>query len=228
MLRNFIQFLLVCIVGLSLTSLAIAIEASSESNLGAMVFSERCVLCHGSKGMGEGPLPMSLRDYPSANLLSDMTKNTRQEVLETIQYGSGRTPFMPPWKDELSAETLSAVTDFILLLRSDSSQALKQLASVEEIKQKNISDGKRIFATRCVLCHGPKGLGDGRMRKVIKSPPPFNLTLSRLPKDDLKNIITNGGEAVWRSPQMPPWGDQLSSKEIDAVIEYIVTLRKSF
>ena len=34
---------------------------------GAKVFITRCTLCHGSDGMGEGPLPLITGNYPSTN-----------------------------------------------------------------------------------------------------------------------------------------------------------------
>jgi cytochrome c oxidase cbb3-type subunit 3 len=84
---------------------------------------------------------------------------------------------------------------------------------------------KNVYETRRVLCHGEKGLGDGRMSKVIKTPPPYNLTLSRLPKSYLMDIVSKGGAQMQRSPQMPPWGEQLSPSEINSVVDYIMQLR---
>ena len=63
------------------------------------------------------------------------------------------------------------------------------------------------------------------MSKIIKNPPPYNLTLSALPDKYLKQIITQGGRAVGRSYQMPPWKDELSEEEVDSAIIYIKTLR---
>jgi cytochrome c oxidase cbb3-type subunit 3 len=64
------------------------------------------------------------------------------------------------------------------------------------------------------------------MARIIKSPPPFNLTLSRAPDDYLHDIIYKGGEKMGRSPRMPPWGGDLSDAEIDSVVMYIKTLRQ--
>ena len=91
----------------------------------------------------------------------------------------------------------------------------------------NADSGRRIYESRCALCHGKSGLGDGRMAKIVKAPPPYNLTLSVMPDDYLKAIITRGGEAMGRSPQMPPWRDELSNAEIDQVMAYIKSFRIS-
>jgi cytochrome c oxidase cbb3-type subunit 3 len=63
------------------------------------------------------------------------------------------------------------------------------------------------------------------MAKVLKDPPPFNLTQSVLPKEYLTLIITKGGAELKRSGKMPPWGDQLNALEIEAVADYIISLR---
>jgi len=210
----------------ALTCIIAYMPNAVASEQGAIIFSQRCVLCHGSQGMGEGPLPMSLKNYPSANLLHGTIQQTRSDVLNTITNGSNKTEFMPPWKDELSKEEINQVTDFVMLLRDDLSQGLKTLKQIEEKKAKSISDGKIVYETRCILCHGKTGLGDGRMSRVVKNPPPFNLTKSLMPPAYLKSIIQNGGEPLGRSKQMPPWKDQLNDKEVDAVIQFILTLRK--
>ncbi|MEM7183412.1 MAG: cytochrome c [Spirochaetota bacterium] len=79
--------------------------------------------------------------------------------------------------------------------------------------------GKKLFKTYCVLCHGEKGDGKGRLA-VGKIPPPANLTISKLTDAAKKKIITGGGESVGRSPFMPPWGQQLSEQEILDLIAY--------
>jgi len=39
--------------------------AATPIAIGANVYVERCVLCHGSKAMGEGLLPLMIKDYAS-------------------------------------------------------------------------------------------------------------------------------------------------------------------
>lgn len=99
-----------------------------------------------------------------------------------------------------------------------------------EVKQKGQpvkgAQGGDIYRANCVLCHGEKGLGDGRMAKVITAPPPANLTKSRRSKAYMKKIITYGGGIMGRSPQMPVWGQELDEQQIKAVVDYIYRLRE--
>ncbi len=85
--------------------------------------------------------------------------------------------------------------------------------------------GAEMFQSYCALCHGPNGEGDGKMAKIIKNPPPFNLTKSVMPDPYLEVIISKGGEAMGRSPRMPIWGEQFSKPEIQSLILYIKNLR---
>lgn len=89
----------------------------------------------------------------------------------------------------------------------------------------SLNEGLKAYHTHCVLCHGEYGDGKGRMAKIITTPPPANLTYSRLPDDYLKKIISGGGQSMQRSPQMPPWGDEFSSTQIDSIILYIKSIR---
>jgi len=92
---------------------------------------------------------------------------------------------------------------------------------------RNIEPGQAIYKTRCVLCHGEYGHGDGLMSKVITDPPPSDLTRSTIDKLDLMSIIINGGATMDRSPQMPPWGDEIADDKLESLIEYLLTLRVS-
>ncbi len=84
--------------------------------------------------------------------------------------------------------------------------------------------GKIVYQSYCVLCHGVSGLGDGRAAK-IHNPKPSNLTASLLPKEYLTMIIRKGGEAMGRSPTMPPWGEQLTDEQVRDLINFLVTIR---
>ena len=62
------------------------------------------------------------------------------------------------------------------------------------------------------------------MAKIIKNPPPFNLLQSTAKDSYLKEIITKGGEAMNRSPRMPPWGSDLNQSEVDSLIIYLKSM----
>lgn len=203
-------------------------EARACREYGALVFQQRCALCHGSDGLGEGILPLSVNDYPPTNLLEPRYGTDPETVMRIVKHGGSKPPMspeMPPWGDELTATQLESVVDFVIFLRQDLDSALVLLRTKAKELPPSLKTGRAVFLGRCALCHGRTGEGNGKMARIIKDPPPFNLTLSGAPDDYLRKIITGGGASMGRSPRMPPWGNDLSSNEIESVILYIKTLR---
>ena len=86
-----------------------------------------------------------------------------------------------------------------------------------------IKRGEAVFKHNCIQCHGVKGNGKGPAAHLY-NPPPANLTTSD--KNDMykEMIITLGGEAMGRSKVMPSWKKELSSQEIQDVVQYINSL----
>ena len=72
-------------------------------------------------------------------------------------------------------------------------------------------DGQSVYANNCVTCHGADG-AKGYNGAI-------NLKTSIIDITEVKNIITNGKGA------MMPFGKNLNEEEINAVSEYILTLR---
>ncbi len=227
MTRKSIALLLLALIpGVSFAGKNRAPQVTVEQ--GAKVFYDRCTLCHGYDGLGEGVLSLSIRDYPNTNLLKSKHATDLPSLRKAIAYGGTRGEMseeMPPWGDELTHRDLESVALFVHKLREDP-EAGKALLNKESLTgYATVHKGRGVYLTRCALCHGKFGEGDGRMARIIKNPPPFNLTLSGAPDDYLRKIIARGGEAMGRSPRMPPWGGDLTPLEIDSVILYLKTIR---
>ncbi len=81
--------------------------------------------------------------------------------------------------------------------------------------------GKKIFKTRCMICHGPKGKGDGPGGKAL-DPKPQNLTLPMVESQ-------TDGELFWKVSNgrnaMIKWGPILSESERWDVINFVRTLQ---
>lgn len=227
---KFLAGLLIFMAAFVPTSQAKDIDDTTPSvSKGVDVYINRCSLCHGSQGMGEGKIPLKIPNYPNTSLVKALKAKSAKEIYDTIVYGgmlSNVNQYMPPMGNELTWTEVESVSMFIQNLRTNTEETLAFVAEYQNNNSVAANIGKQVYEARCVLCHGKDGLGDGRMAKIIKNPPPFNLTLSRVPKFYLIDIVSKGGEAMGRSHQMPPWGDQLAENEIDAVVEYILTLRK--
>lgn len=86
----------------------------------------------------------------------------------------------------------------------------------------DVAQGKQVYATYCVVCHGETGKGDGVAAAAL-DPKPRDLTTGEFKygstDEELFKFITEGKGA------MPPWGS-LSEADRRAVIEYIRSLKK--
>jgi mono/diheme cytochrome c family protein len=86
-------------------------------------------------------------------------------------------------------------------------------------------EGDRLYKENCARCHGARADGDTAIAKVVKPRPP-DLRRTSLNDAQIREIVTQGGEGVGRSPIMPNWGFQLSTEEIDAVVAYVSGLKE--
>lgn len=72
------------------------------------------------------------------------------------------------------------------------------------------ADPKEVFKTRCVMCHGESGKGDGAAAAAL-NPKPRNYCDPEWQKsvsdEQIKKAITGGGPAVGKSPLMPAQPD---------------------
>lgn len=204
-------------------------QTPADYESGARIYIERCAQCHGNDGRGEGVIPLLIGNYLNTNLVMSKEAPKRDKLRQQIELG-GILPeinlLMPPWRDELSYKEIDDVTDFVMLLNTDNDKARKLMREASSSLPPSIKVGRSTYVSRCVLCHGRKGEGDGKLASFIKRPPPFNLTYSRLPDELLRQIISKGGAGVGRSPQMPPWGDELTPYEINSLIGFLKTLRQ--
>lgn len=225
------KLLLSCTLLLTLPNwVGVQAKADVEPSLeyGAEVFQSRCILCHGREGLGDGLVSISIANYPSTNLAKNQYGKRLEDLRQSIIYGGSRGRMnieMPPWGDELTYTQVESVAMFTHFLLEKPKEAYQLLERIPSTTQPSFRLGRRLFKSYCVLCHGPNGEGDGKMAKIIKTPPPFNLTKSIMPDPYLEAIISRGGEAMGRSPRMPIWGEQFSKSEIHSIIIYIKGLR---
>lgn len=83
---------------------------------------------------------------------------------------------------------------------------------------------KDMFKTRCAMCHGDNGKGDGPAAAAL-NPKPRNYTdvtwQNSVKDEDIKKTITMGGAAVGKSPVMPASPDLNDKPELDGLVAYV-------
>jgi len=88
--------------------------------------------------------------------------------------------------------------------------------------------GKRLFLHYCATCHGDRGEGDGQNAyNLDPTPPDFKETLNLNPPSYWRQIIEGGSAALGRSPLCPPWGREMTSRQIDSIVSYMSTLSEA-
>ena len=83
------------------------------------------------------------------------------------------------------------------------------------------NNGKARYEQYCVVCHGPRGLGDGPMAKAT-NPPATRLTTTEIRNktdQDLLAVIADGKGGI-----MPAWRGILTEQELQDVVAYVRTL----
>ena len=90
------------------TSSDTAAEASMDmTTLGNKVYQERCALCHGPEGKGDGPAAAGLNPKPRNHTDGKyMNSRTDAQLLDVIRHGKGG---MPAWGGVLSEREIQAV-----------------------------------------------------------------------------------------------------------------------
>jgi mono/diheme cytochrome c family protein len=85
--------------------------------------------------------------------------------------------------------------------------------------------GAQLNAQYCIRCHDPESTPQrvSNMDNLSVKPHAFSEgdVLNKMTEADLIAIITHGGPALNKSPEMPPWGYTLSKSDTAALVSYI-------
>lgn len=85
--------------------------------------------------------------------------------------------------------------------------------------------GEQLNAQYCIRCHDPESTPQrvSNMDNLTVKPHAFTEgdVLNKMTDADLTAIITHGGPALNKSPEMPPWGYTISKSDVAALIAYI-------
>lgn len=91
-------------------------------------------------------------------------------------------------------------------------------------------EGRGLYVSYCLLCHGTEGKGDGPLAKAMKITPADLSTTVRSRSDTImRKIITGQGRQTITgrdrhnllSDAMPEWGDVFSEPQLQSLIAYL-------
>jgi mono/diheme cytochrome c family protein len=138
--------------------------------VGQRVFIERCAVCHGPDGRGNGPAAPSLIPHPRNFTKGEFKYKSTPvgqppldaDLIRTVSYGLHASA-MPYFKDLLSEEEISEVVKYVKnmspVFDNPTSETLNIPPRVSP-DAASIERGKNLFLENgCMICHGMDGRG---------------------------------------------------------------------
>jgi mono/diheme cytochrome c family protein len=140
-----------------------------DTALGARVFAQRCAVCHGPDGKGNGPAAPSMfprpRDFSSGIFKYKSTAAgeppTDEDLMRTVRDGLASSA-MPYFAGLLSPEELAAVVQQVKSFSTAFSQPRRPIDIPPSIPSspESVARGKALYTSQgCATCHGGDGHG---------------------------------------------------------------------
>ena len=152
---------------------------------GEAVYAANCASCHGEDGTGKVE---NSRDFTDADYMRAAAP------VDFYAAVSGGHDTMPGFTDTLSDEDRWNVVYYLWHF---------------SVPQELLAQGKPVYETNCVACHGPDG--QGAIPQAAKFGPEF---ISKFPTTQFYQSVS-AGKGI-----MPAWQDRLSVDERWAAVEY--------
>jgi mono/diheme cytochrome c family protein len=103
---------------------------------------------------------------------------------------------------------------------ADAERAGRELFNPNARTPTTIGQGRRLYETFCLVCHGVSGDGDGPLVPMIPNPPAYTSERVRsMPAGHLFHVITYG------AGRMPSYASQISASDRWLIVGYVDTLR---
>ena len=173
---------------------------------GKSIFVEKCVPCHGNRGLGDGPQAAQLPNPVAAIGSVEVARQSTPARWYTQVTQGNLEKFMPPFSS-LSDRQRWDVVAYAFSLTTPAT---------------TLEQGKELFQANCAHCHGKTGKGDGPDAAGL-SKPPVDLTdqafMAQKSAADFFQAISQG-----TPPAMPAFGDQLAEVERWALAAYLRSL----
>ena len=104
----------------------------------------------------------------------------------------------------------------------DALRAGRELGNPLVSDERNLAQGKRLFETFCLVCHGAQGKGDGPLVPKIPNPPSYTSERVRgMAPGQLFHVVS------WGSGRMPSYASQISEHDRWLIVSYVEALRRA-
>ena len=99
-----------------------------------------------------------------------------------------------------------------------------QIPRREQARGAFLATPEGVYRHYCAHCHGQEGKGNGRLWVTGLTPPPSDLTATRMDTATLSRFVAEGSAAFGRSNLCPPWGRTIPATERERLALYVVAL----
>jgi mono/diheme cytochrome c family protein len=210
-----------------------------DAEKGRALYAQKCAVCHGAEGRGDGPAEFVLFPKPrdltrgTFKIRSTPTLPTDQDLFRVITRGIPGTA-MPGW----AAFTEADRWDLVAYVKSLSPLFARRPAPkpvpippAPRVTPALLEVGKKFYAeAECLKCHGAEGKGDGEAADTLKDDwgapiVPYDFTQAgrmkggSAPRDVYRTLVAGIG-----GTPMPSYADALSSEELWGVAYYVLSL----
>lgn len=173
------------------------------------LFQDYCSVCHGDKGDGkshsqQGMIPPP-RDFTSPQSAVELNQ---QRIVHAISDGVPGTA-MTGWKSRLSDVEIEGLAN---LIRSK----FMMSASVE-----TATEGSRIYAEYCSVCHGDTGKG-AVWASAGLSPKPADFSSPQFQSSKTRGHMIQSVSYGRPETAMTGWKNRLTDKQIETVVDYVI------
>jgi len=208
---------------------------------GKSVYEQRCAVCHGVEGKGDGPAQAFLYPKPrdlaagKFKIRSTPSLPTDDDLLRIISNGIPGTA-MPGW----AALPMRERKDIVAYVKSLSPVFSQQpepkpvrIPPTAKVTPALLELGKKFYVeAECLKCHGATGKGDGEAADTLKDDwgypiLPYDFTIAGRMKggntvrDVYRTLVTGIG-----GTPMPSYADSLSAQEMWGLAYYVQSLSK--
>jgi len=208
---------------------------------GKSVYEQRCAVCHGIEGKGDGPAQQFLYPKPrdltagKFKIRSTPSLPTDDDLLRIISNGIPGTA-MPGW----AALPMRERKDIVAYVKSLSPVFSQQpepkpvrIPPTAKVTPALLELGKKFYVeAECLKCHGATGKGDGEAAGTLKDDwgypiLPYDFTIAGRMKggntvrDVYRTLVTGIG-----GTPMPSYADSLFAQEMWGLAYYVQSLSK--
>ncbi|GAB4580086.1 MAG: hypothetical protein Fur0022_28250 [Anaerolineales bacterium] len=213
-------------------------SSPTASTLGAQIYAERCALCHGPDGQGDGPAAPSMIPRPRDFTLGLYKYKTTpagqppsdEDLARIIREGLTASA-MPYFGDLLSEEEINAVIEHLKTLSpvfDGANPTPIEIPAQPPADSDSLVRGSALFQQNCIACHGTDGrallkLADTKGYPVISRDltAPWTFRGGHTPEALYLRLSTG----LAPSP-MPSFAETLTESERWDVVNYVLSLAR--